>query len=405
MQGIRVGIVGVGNCASSLLQGVEYYRRQQDPADSSAHSGAETPAGLMHWEIGGYRPGDLEVALAFDVDARKVGKDVAEAMFAPPNCTQQFCADLPPTGVKVQMAPLLDGVPDHMREYPDARRFVVSDWAQPEQTDVVRQLRDAGVEVLLNYLPVGAESATRFWAECALRAGCAFINNIPVFIASDPDWAGRFAQAGLPIIGDDIKAQLGATITHRTLAELFHHRGVQLDRTYQLNTGGNTDFLNMLNRARLSTKKISKTEAVQSAAGRRLPDDQIHVGPSDYVPWQGDNKVCFIRMEGRLFGDVPMNLELRLSVEDSPNSAGVAIDAVRCCKLALERKMGGVLRAPSAYFCKHPLEQISDETAYRLTEAFINEGWRARKSELTDSGKPAKVSAGGGTSGSKLETE
>lgn len=389
MQKIRVGIIGVGNCASSLVQGINYYRDRGLSPDSAGESGQRNspdpvPAGLMHWDIGGYSPADLDVVAAFDVDARKLGLDVAEAIFAAPNCTQRFQPEVQTTGTRVRMAPLLDGVPDHMEDYPETRRFVVSDSRQPDRDEVVSELRERGVEVLLNYLPVGAESASRFWAECALDAGCAFVNNIPVFIASDPEWAQRFAAANLPIIGDDIKAQLGATITHRTLAELFHHRGVQLDRTYQLNTGGNTDFLNMLNRARLSTKKTSKTEAVQSAAGRRLPDENIHVGPSDYVPWQQDNKICFIRMEGRLFGDVPMNLELRLSVEDSPNSAGVAIDAIRCCKVALERGIGGVLRAPSAYFCKHPLEQISDETAYRLTEAFIDANWQGRNSAAAD---------------------
>lgn len=412
MRKIRVGIIGVGNCASSLLQGVAYYRNRPAPAEAASQEGSaepsvtDTPAGLMHWQIGGYRPFDLEVVAAFDIDARKVGRDVADAIFAEPNCTTQFHRDVPATGVKVQMSPLMDGVPDHMQDYPEARRFIVAEQKEPSQAVVIEELRASGVEVLLNYLPVGAEVASRFWAECALEAGCAFVNNIPVFIASDPQWAQRFQAAGLPIIGDDIKAQLGATITHRTLAELFNHRGVHLDRTYQLNTGGNTDFLNMLNRARLNTKKTSKTEAVQSAVGRRLADDDIHVGPSDYVPWQHDNKICFIRMEGRLFGDVPMNLELRLSVEDSPNSAGVAIDAVRCCKVALERGIGGVLRAPSAYFCKHPLEQISDETAYRLTEAFINASWQSKKGAAVDS-----VKTGVGTGGSgeqpktKMETE
>ena len=412
MGSIRLGIIGVGNCASSLVQGMAYYRGRADSGRKGAQAGegaedgeGEKPAGLMHWDIGGYTPGDLEVVAAFDVDARKVGRDLADAIFAEPNCTQIFHREVPRAGVNVSMAPVMDGVPAHMADYPESRRFVLAEEREPSADEVVELLRSSGVEVLLNYLPVGAEQATRFWAECALQAGCAFVNNIPVFIASDPEWAKRFARAGLPIIGDDIKAQLGATITHRTLAELFHHRGVQLDRTYQLNTGGNTDFLNMLNRARLNTKKISKTEAVQSAIGRPLPDEDIHVGPSDYVPWQGDNKVCFIRMEGRLFGDVPMNLELRLSVEDSPNSAGVVIDAVRCCKVAMERQIGGVLRAPSAYFCKHPLEQISDETAYRLTEAFINPSWTNRKSGATDAARGAASASSEEPGISKMETE
>lgn len=375
MGAIRIGIVGLGNCASALLQGIEFYRRQGAPDNSW------TETGLSHWDIGGYLPGDIEVAAAFDVDARKVGRDVAEAIFAEPNCTHRCVDDIPATGVRVQMAPVLDGVSDHMSHHPPGRTFVLAKRAEPNHQDVVSILRNSGVEVLLNYLPVGSEQATRFWAECALEAGCAFVNNIPVFIASDPLWANRFASARLPLIGDDIKAQLGATIVHRMLAELFHHRGVALDRTYQLNTGGNTDFLNMLNRQRLSNKKISKTEAVQAVAGKRLADDNIHIGPSDYVPWQQDNKVCFIRMEGRLFGDAPMNLELRLSVEDSPNSAGIAVDAVRCCKLALDRGIGGVLRAPSAYFCKHPMEQLSDELAYRLTHEFIAGQQGADKAE------------------------
>lgn len=368
MGAIRIGIVGLGNCASALLQGIEYYRHQTEPDKI-------TIAGLSHWDIGGYRPGDIAVAAAFDVDARKVGKDVAEAIFAEPNCTHRCVSEIPRTGVTVQMAPVLDGVSAHMNEHPPARRFVIAEHPEPNHEDVVNSLRNNGVEVLLNYLPVGSETASRFWAECALEAGCAFVNNIPVFIASDPLWARRFASARLPLIGDDIKAQVGATIVHRVLAELFHHRGVALDRTCQLNTGGNTDFLNMLNRQRLSNKKISKTEAVQAVIGTRLPDENIHIGPSDYVPWQRDNKVCFIRMEGRLFGDAPVNLELRLSVEDSPNSAGIAVDAVRCCKLALDRGIGGVLHGPSAYFCKHPMEQLSDEVAYRLTEDFISEHW------------------------------
>jgi len=371
MDRIRVAIVGVGNCASALVQGIAYYRSQR----------AANAVGLMHWELGGYRPGDIDIAAAFDVDARKVGGDVADAIFAAPNCAVRFCDQIPSTGTLVHMAPVLDGVAEHMLEHPESRRFVVANAPTPSAEEIIERLRQARVEVLLNYLPVGSEQATRFWADCALRAGCAFINNMPVFIASDPAWAQRFEAAGLPLIGDDIKSQVGATITHRVLTELFKHRGVQLDRTYQLNTGGNTDFLNMLNRTRLQTKKTSKTEAVQAVAAQRLEPDCIHIGPSDYVPWQNDNKVCFIRMEGRIFGDVPVNLELRLSVEDSPNSAGVAIDAIRCCKLALERGTAGVLQAPAAYFCKHPPQQCSDEDAYRMTEAFIAGNW-GPKSQL-----------------------
>ncbi len=365
MQRIRIAIVGIGNCASSLLQGIHYYRAR--PGDSAV--------GLMHPEIGGFGAGDIEVVAAFDIDRRKVGRDVHEAIFAPPNCTACFCGDLPASGIEVRMGPVMDGFAQHMSDYTESQTCLPADARQPARDEVVTVLREAGAEVVLNYLPVGSEQAARFYAECALEAGCAFINNIPVFIASDPVWARRFAARGLPIIGDDIKSQLGATIVHRALTDLFRKRGVRLERTYQLNTGGNTDFLNMLDRKRLSSKKRSKTEAVQSVAGERLADADIHVGPSDYVPWQKDNKVCFIRMEGRLFGDVAMNLELRLSVEDSPNSAGVAIDAIRCCKLALDRGEGGVLYGPSAFFCKHPPRQLGDDEAYRITEAFVSDDW------------------------------
>ncbi len=358
---IKVGIIGLGNCASSLIQGIYYY---QDKDEKDA-------IGLMHWEIGGYHPFDIEVVSAFDIDKRKVGKDIAEAIFAAPNCTKVFCHDVPRTGTTVRMGRILDGFSEHMRDYPDRRTFLPAQEPEPDQEEVVRTLKESGTEVLLNYLPVGSEEATRFYVECALEAGTAYVNSMPVFIASNPVWAKRFEEKGLPIIGDDIKAQLGATITHRALTDLFRKRGVKLERTYQLNTGGNTDFLNMLNRARLLSKKESKTEAVQSVAGERLADDDIHIGPSDYVPWQNDNKVCFLRMEGKLFGDVPMNLELRLSVEDSPNSGGIVIDAIRCCKLSLDRHQGGVLQAPSAYFMKHPPKQYTDDEAHRMTEAFI----------------------------------
>jgi myo-inositol-1-phosphate synthase len=358
---IKVCIVGVGNCASSLLQGVHFYRDGKP----------DELVGLMHRDIGGYGPGDLRVVAAFDIDRRKVGSDVNEAIFAEPNCTAVFYGDLPASGVRVRMGPVLDGLSEHMQDYPAPYTFVASSEPEPGHDEVVRVLRDSGTDVMVNYLPVGSEEATRFYAQCALDAGVALVNCIPVFIASDPEWARRFERRGLPIIGDDIKAQLGATITHRTLTDLFHKRGVKLERTYQLNTGGNTDFLNMLNRRRLASKKISKTEAVQAVTAERLHDDDIHVGPSDYVAWQRDNKVCFIRMEGRLFGDVPMNLELRLSVEDSPNSGGVALDAIRCAKLAMDRGEGGPLHGPAAYFCKHPPSQYTDDVAYHMTEAFI----------------------------------
>lgn len=361
MAKIRIAVIGLGNCASSLLQGIAHYRDHD----------SEKPIGLMHRRIGSYAASDLELAAAFDIDARKVGLDASDAVFAPPNCTTVFHPNLAPSGVKVSMGRIMDGLSDHMLTQNPARTFQPADAPEPDQKQVVAALKDSGAELMLNYLPVGSEQAARFYAECALEAGVGLINCIPVFIASDPAWADRFKEKGLPIIGDDVKSQLGATIVHRALADLFAKRGVELERTYQLNTGGNTDFLNMLNRDRLAAKKKSKTEAVQSVAAQRLADDDIHVGPSDYVAWQNDNKVCFIRMEGALFGGAPMNLELRLSVEDSPNSAGVAIDAVRCAKLALDRGQGGVLVGPASYFMKHPPRQYPDDQAYRLTEEFI----------------------------------
>lgn len=361
MEPIRIAIAGVGNCASSLIQGIHYYRNRVP----------ENSTGLMHWDIGGYKPFDITVVAAFDIDERKVGNEVSEAIFAPPNCTKRFFDDVPASGVTVRMGRVLDGIPEHMSLHGRNCSFVRADIPEPTKEEVVAALRATNTEILLTYLPVGSKHAVRFYVECALEAGTALINNIPVFIASDIFWANRFKEKGLPVIGDDIKSQLGATIVHRVLADLFRQRGVKLERTYQLNIGGNTDFLNMLDHQRLSSKKESKTEAVQSAAGEPLDADNIHVGPSDYVAWQKDNKVCFIRMEGRIFGDVPMDLELRLSVEDSPNSAGVVIDAVRCCKLAIDRGQGGVLEGPSAYFMKHPPVQYPDNEACGMTEAFI----------------------------------
>lgn len=357
---INIALVGVGNCSSSLVQGLQHYDTETNDA-----------IGLMHPEIGGYRPGDIRVVAAFDIDRRKVGLDVADAIFAAPNCTARFAKRMDPTGTSVRMGRVLDGVADHMADFPQERSFRTADVAQPDKDEVVGILRRSGAHVLMNYLPVGSQRATEFYAECALEAGIAFVNNIPVFIASDPGWAERFRQAGVPIIGDDIKAQLGATIVHRVLTDLFAKRGVKLDRTYQLNTGGNTDFLNMLERSRLKSKKESKTEAVQSVALERLADENIHVGPSDYVAWQNDNKICFLRMEGQLFGGVPMNLELRLSVEDSPNSAGVAIDMIRCAKIAKDRGLAGPVVPAAAYFCKHPPEQMTDDVAHALLDDFI----------------------------------
>jgi myo-inositol-1-phosphate synthase len=360
---IKIAIVGLGNCASALLQGIEYYRKANTEPEA---------IGLMNWELGGYQPSDIQVVCAFDIDQRKVDHDVNEAIFAAPNCTTVFCDNMPKSNVNVSMGRLLDGYSEHMSDYPDAQTFLKSQHPEATAADVVKKLQDSGAEILINYLPVGSEQATQFYAECALTAGVAFINCIPVFIASDPIWAKRFQQARLPMIGDDIKSQVGATITHRVLSDLFKKRGVKVERTYQLNTGGNTDFLNMTNRNRLVSKKISKTEAVQSALAEPLEAENIHVGPSDYVPWQKDNKVAFIRIEGKLFGNVPMHLEMRLSVEDSPNSAGVVIDAIRCCKVALDRNIGGVLLSPSAYFMKHPPKQLTDEEAYLMTQKFAD---------------------------------
>ncbi len=360
MRKIRVALVGVGNCASSLVQGVHHY------ADPSRQG-----RGLIHHHIGAYGPADVEFVLAIDTDARKVGRDLAEAIFAPPNCTAIFDPDVPPTGVTVMMGRVLDGMADHMLAVADGRGFVRAEAPEADRDAVVAALRDSRAEILVNYLPVGSEQATRFYIECALEAGVAVVNSMPVFIASDPAWERRFQEKRLPIVGDDVKAQLGATIVHRVLSSLFRQRGVGVSHTYQLNTGGNTDFLNMLDRERLVSKKESKTEAVQSIMAERLSSEDIHIGPSDYVPWLNDNKLCFLRLEGALFGGVPMNLELRLSVEDSPNSAAVVLDAIRCCKVALERGVGGALIGPSAFYCKHPPEQFSDDIAAQLTEEFI----------------------------------
>jgi len=383
LKNIKVAIAGVGNCASALVQGIHFYTPEK----------RESAVGLMHWEIGGYAPHHLKVAAAFDIDQRKVGYDIHEAIFAAPNCTTAFCKDLTPSRTIVRMGKVLDGISEHMTQYPDANTFMVANVPEASKDDIVQTLKESGADVLINYMPVGSEAATRFYAECALDAGVGFVNCMPAFIASDPEWAKRFAAAGLPIIGDDIKSQLGATITHRMLTGLFAKRGIRIDRTYQLNTGGNTDFLNMLNRTRLASKKESKTEAVQSMLAERLDDANIHIGPSDYVPWQKDNKVAFIRMEGRMFGDVPMHLEMRLSVEDSPNSAGVVIDAVRCCKLARNRNLAGIVEGPSAFFMKHPPKQYRDEIAWRMTEAFIAGDQAANTNGNSDGAEPEALAA------------
>jgi myo-inositol-1-phosphate synthase len=350
---IRVAIVGVGNCASSLIQGLHYYRNA-DPE--------EQVPGLMHVDLGGYHVGDVEISAAFDVDAAKVGRDVADAILAPPNNTAVF-AEVPPTGVAVRRGPTLDGL----------GRYVAGQMRESEAPaeDVAEVLRRTGTQILVSYLPVGSERAARWYAERALEAGCAFVNCMPAFIASDDAWRRRFEERRLPMIGDDIKSQVGATIVHRVLTNLFAERGVRLDRTYQLNFGGNSDFRNMLERERLASKKISKTNAVTSQLGAPLPADAVHVGPSDHVPWLADRKWCYIRMEGTTFGSVPINIELKLEVWDSPNSAGVVIDAVRCARLALDRGTGGALIGPSAYFMKSPPQQFTDAEARRRTLRFI----------------------------------
>ncbi len=350
---IRVAIIGVGNCASSLVQGVHYYRNAK---------AADDIPGIMHVDIGGYHLSDLDFVAAFDVDKNKVGKDLADAIYAKPNNTYRF-ADVPKTGVKVSRGMTLDGLGKYLSQ--------VITKAPGETADIVGILKDRKVDVVVSYLPVGSEDATRWYVEQVLQAGCAFVNCIPVFIGREPRWQKRFAAAKLPIIGDDIKSQVGATITHRVMTRLFMDRGVRLDRTYQLNFGGNTDFLNMLERERLESKKISKTNAVTSMLDYPMAADDVHVGPSDYVPWLLDRKWCYIRMEGTTFGDVPLNAEMKLEVWDSPNSAGVVIDAIRCCKLGLDRGLGGTLVAPSAYFMKSPPKQIPDDQARDGVEAFI----------------------------------
>ncbi len=363
---IKIAIIGVGNCASSLIQGIYYYQNVQDEK--------ELIPGLMHNVISGYKISDIQVVAAFDVDKRKVGKDISEAIFAPPNCTKIFHKDIPRMGVKVKMGSILDGIAPHMKEYPEDKTFIP---AKEKPVNVVEELKKSGAEILINYLPVGSQKATEFYAQSALEARVAFINCMPVFIVSDKKWAEKFEKKQIPCLGDDIKSQVGATIVHRTLCHLFTQRGVIIDRSYQLNFGGNTDFLNMLERQRLFSKKVSKTEAVESQLTKRLSYDNLHIGPSDWIPWLKDNKVCFIRIEGRKFGNVPAELELRLSVEDSPNSAGCVIDAIRLVKLALDRKIGGPLISASAYLMKHPPQQFTDEKAREMVEEFIR-GQRER---------------------------
>ncbi len=353
MGSVRVAIVGVGNCAASLVQGVHYYR----DADATG-----TVPGLMHVRFGDYHVRDVEFVAAFDVDAKKVGFDLSEAISASENNTIKIC-DVPPLGVPVQRGPTLDGLGRYYRQ--------TIDEADTDPVDVVQVLRDTGADVLVSYLPVGSEQADKFYAQCAIDAGVAFVNALPVFIASDPEWAQKFTAAGVPIIGDDIKSQVGATITHRVLAKLFEDRGVVLDRTYQLNVGGNMDFKNMLERERLESKKISKTQAVTSNIERELGARNVHIGPSDYVEWLDDRKLAYVRLEGRAFGDVPLNLEYKLEVWDSPNSAGIIIDAIRAAKIAKDRGVGGPILSASSYLMKSPPVQRPDDQGRASVEAFI----------------------------------
>jgi len=360
---IRVAIIGVGNCASSLVQGVHYYRNA---------SADEFVPGLMHVNLGGYHVGDIEFSAAFDIDVNKVGKDLGEAIYAPPNNTYRFC-DVPKLGVTVQRGMTLDGLGQYLSK--------VITKAPGPTSDIVSILRDTKTDVVISYLPVGSEDATKWYVEQILTAGCAFVNCIPVFIAREPYWQKRFQDRGLPMVGDDIKSQVGATITHRVLTRLFRERGVKLERTSQLNVGGNTDFYNMLERSRLESKKISKTNAVTSQLDYDIGEDNVHIGPSDYVAWLTDRKWAYIRMEGRTFGDVPLNVELKMEVWDSPNSAGVGIDAIRCAKLALDRGISGTLIGPSAYFMKSPPIQYPDDKARDMVEEFIRDQTAPRGNE------------------------
>jgi myo-inositol-1-phosphate synthase len=371
---VRVAIIGVGNCASSFVQGVHYYR-DADPRESVP--------GLMHVDLGGYHVGDIEFSAAFDIDREKVGKDLSDAIFASPNNTLTLAGDLPKLGVEVHRGMTHDGLGKYLSEKITK--------APGSTADIVEILKETRTDVVVSYLPVGAEQATKWYVEQVLEAGCAFVNCIPVFIAREEYWNKRFRKAGLPIIGDDIKSQVGATIVHRALARLFHDRGVKLVRTSQLNVGGNMDFYNMLERERLESKKISKTNAVTSIMGHELPVEDVHVGPSDYVPWLTDRKWAHIRLEGEAFGGVPLNLELKLEVWDSPNSAGIVIDAVRCCKLALSNGLAGQLDGPSSYLMKSPMHQRPDSEAREMTEAFIKK--YSRKPLSTGRKRKAKTSA------------
>ena len=380
MGNINVAIIGVGNCASSLVQGVSYYKKAKE---------TEFVPGLMHVNLGGYHISDINFVAAFDIDKNKVGKDLAQALYTLPNNTYKFC-DVPTTGVKVQRGMTHDGLGKYLSQ--------VIQKAPGPTADIVKILRETQTDMVINYLPVGSEEATKWYIEQVLEAGCGFINCIPVFIAREKYWQERFARRGLPIIGDDVKSQVGATIVHRVLTRLFRDRGVKMERTYQLNFGGNTDFLNMLERERLESKKISKTSAVTSQLDYKIDPNDIYIGPSDYVPWLTDRKFCHVRMEGRTFGDVPLDLELKLEVWDSPNSAGVIIDAIRCCKLALDRGLKGTLEGPSAYFMKSPPIQYRDDEARQMVEEFIASAQHGEPVE-----RPGKVKSAASLLGDSLK--
>jgi len=375
---VRIAIIGVGNCASSFVQGVEFYKKARED---------ESVPGIMHVNLGGYHINDIEFSAAIDIDKNKVGKDLSEAIYTKPNNTYKFC-NVPRTGIIVQRGMTHDGLGKYLSE--------IIEKAPGDTVDIVKLLKDTKTDVVVNYLPVGSEEATKWYVEQILEAGCGFVNCIPVFIAREQYWQNRFIEKGLPVIGDDIKSQVGATIVHRVLTRLFRDRGVRLDRTSQLNVGGNTDFLNMLERSRLESKKISKTNAVTSQLDYNIGKENIHIGPSDYVAWLLDRKWAYIRMEGTTFGNVPLNLELKLEVWDSPNSAGVVIDAVRCCKLALDNGLSGAIKAPSAYFKKSPPVQYTDEEARHMTEEFILKyGWKgnAKGAKRKPAAKPAEPKA------------
>ncbi|HDL02831.1 MAG TPA: inositol-3-phosphate synthase [candidate division Zixibacteria bacterium] len=379
MAKVRVAIIGVGNCASSFVQGVEYYKKAKD---------TDFVPGLMHVNLGGYHISDIEFSAAIDIDKNKVGKDLAEAIFTKPNNTYKFCS-VPRTGIKVQRGMTHDGLGKYLSQ--------IIEKAPGDTVNIVKLLKDSRTDVVVSYLPVGSETATKWYVEQILEAGCGFVNCIPVFIAREKYWQDRFKEKGLPVIGDDIKSQVGATITHRVLTRLFRERGVRLERTSQLNVGGNTDFLNMLERERLESKKISKTNAVTSQLDYDIGKGNVHIGPSDYVEWLSDRKWAYIRLEGRTFGDVPLNIEMKMEVWDSPNSAGVVIDAVRCCKLALDNGISGALEGPASYFKKSPPVQHTDDEARRLTEEFIIKyGWkdvskpRRKTAKTTAKKKPSK---------------